>query len=79
MVSLTSLRLLPVPPRYPEKDLDDNYCRNPDSSVGPWCYTTDPAREREYCHLRKCSKCCVVGANGSIWDVLTTLLCSYHR
>ncbi|XP_073210852.1 hepatocyte growth factor-like protein [Lepidochelys kempii] len=45
------------PHKYPEKDLDDNYCRNPDSSVGPWCYTTDPAREREYCHLRKCSKC----------------------
>ncbi|EMP27808.1 Hepatocyte growth factor-like protein [Chelonia mydas] len=43
------------PHKYPEKDLDDNYCRNPDSSVGPWCYTTDPAREREYCHLRKCT------------------------
>ncbi|CAM2117185.1 unnamed protein product [Caretta caretta] len=43
------------PHKYPEKDLDDNYCRNPDSSVGPWCYTTDPAREREYCHLRKCN------------------------
>ncbi|XP_065407544.1 hepatocyte growth factor-like protein isoform X10 [Chrysemys picta bellii] len=44
------------PHKYPEKDLDDNYCRNPDSSVGPWCYTTDPAREREYCHLRKCTE-----------------------
>ncbi|XP_026512812.1 hepatocyte growth factor-like protein isoform X2 [Terrapene carolina triunguis] len=42
------------PHKYPEKDLDDNYCRNPDNSMGPWCYTTDPAREREYCHLRKC-------------------------
>ncbi|KAG6938174.1 macrophage stimulating 1, partial [Chelydra serpentina] len=43
------------PHKYPEKDLDDNYCRNPDSSVGPWCYTMNPAREREYCHLHKCT------------------------
>lgn len=44
-------------PRYPEKGLDDNYCRNPDSSERPWCYTTDPALEREFCRIRVCSKC----------------------
>nr|XP_025039232.1 hepatocyte growth factor-like protein isoform X1 [Pelodiscus sinensis]XP_025039233.1 hepatocyte growth factor-like protein isoform X2 [Pelodiscus sinensis] len=44
------------PHKYPEKDLDDNYCRNPDSSVRPWCYTTDPAREREFCSIRKCTE-----------------------
>lgn len=44
-------------PRYPDKGLDDNYCRNPDSSERPWCYTTDPGREREYCRIRRCSKC----------------------
>lgn len=43
-------------PRYPDKGLDDNYCRNPDGSERPWCYTTDPAREREYCRIRPCSK-----------------------
>lgn len=43
-------------PRYPDKGLDDNYCRNPDSSERPWCYTTDPRREREYCRIRLCSK-----------------------
>lgn len=46
----------PVDLRYPEKNLDDNYCRNPDGSALPWCYTTDPAIEREYCNIRKCSK-----------------------
>ncbi|XP_054833459.1 hepatocyte growth factor-like protein isoform X2 [Eublepharis macularius] len=44
------------PNKYPDKDLSDNYCRNPDSSERPWCYTTDPALEREYCHIRKCKK-----------------------
>uniref|UniRef100_A0A8C8S5E2 Macrophage stimulating 1 n=1 Tax=Pelusios castaneus TaxID=367368 RepID=A0A8C8S5E2_9SAUR len=39
------------PHKYPEKDLDDNYCRNPDNSPRPWCYTMDPAREREFCHI----------------------------
>uniref|UniRef100_A0A4W5PLN8 Macrophage stimulating 1 n=1 Tax=Hucho hucho TaxID=62062 RepID=A0A4W5PLN8_9TELE len=41
--------------RYPDKSLDDNYCRNPDSSPVPWCYTTDPDVERESCQISKCS------------------------
>ncbi|KAK0681111.1 HGFL protein, partial [Pygoscelis papua] len=44
------------PDKYPDKGLDDNYCRNPDSSERPWCYTTDPGREREYCRIRLCKK-----------------------
>ncbi|XP_071611681.1 hepatocyte growth factor-like protein isoform X7 [Heliangelus exortis] len=42
--------------RYPDKGLDDNYCRNPDSSERPWCYTTDPGREREFCRIRLCTE-----------------------
>lgn len=42
--------------RYPDKSLDDNYCRNPDASPVPWCYTTDAGVERENCEIRKCSK-----------------------
>ncbi|XP_040263831.1 hepatocyte growth factor-like protein isoform X2 [Bufo bufo] len=44
------------PEKYPDKHLDDNYCRNPDSSERPWCYTTDPGTEREYCSIAKCNK-----------------------
>ncbi|XP_008936753.1 PREDICTED: hepatocyte growth factor-like protein, partial [Merops nubicus] len=44
------------PDKSPDKGLDDNYCRNPDSSERPWCYTTDPGREREYCRIRLCKK-----------------------
>ncbi|MEE6522867.1 hypothetical protein FKM82_021515, partial [Ascaphus truei] len=44
------------PEKYPDKFLDDNYCRNPDSSERPWCYTTEPGVEREYCQIHKCSK-----------------------
>ncbi|KAL0978718.1 hypothetical protein UPYG_G00174280 [Umbra pygmaea] len=43
------------PEKYPDKSLDDNYCRNPDASPVPWCYTTDPAMERESCQISKCS------------------------
>uniref|UniRef100_A0A8C6WK68 Macrophage stimulating 1 n=1 Tax=Neogobius melanostomus TaxID=47308 RepID=A0A8C6WK68_9GOBI len=42
------------PEKYPDKSLDDNYCRNPDASPVPWCYTTDPQVERENCEIRKC-------------------------
>ncbi|XP_038666762.1 hepatocyte growth factor-like protein [Scyliorhinus canicula] len=43
------------PEKYAEKNLDDNYCRNPDGSLRPWCYTVDPNVEREYCNIRKCA------------------------
>ncbi|KAK3557122.1 hypothetical protein QTP70_024640, partial [Hemibagrus guttatus] len=42
------------PEKYPDKSLDDNYCRNPDASPVPWCYTTDPEVERERCDIRMC-------------------------
>ncbi|MBN3313794.1 HGFL protein, partial [Atractosteus spatula] len=41
---------------YPDKSLDDNYCRNPDASPVPWCYTTDPKVERQDCRISKCQK-----------------------
>ncbi|KAJ1109174.1 hypothetical protein NDU88_006538 [Pleurodeles waltl] len=44
------------PDKYPDKNLDDNYCRNPDHSERPWCYTTDPSVQREYCKIQKCKK-----------------------
>ncbi|XP_025311665.1 hepatocyte growth factor-like protein isoform X1 [Canis lupus baileyi] len=42
------------PGKFLDKDLDDNYCRNPDGSERPWCYTTDPQVEREFCDLTRC-------------------------
>uniref|UniRef100_A0A8C5HMR1 Hepatocyte growth factor-like protein n=1 Tax=Gouania willdenowi TaxID=441366 RepID=A0A8C5HMR1_GOUWI len=47
------------PEKYPDKSLDDNYCRNPDASPVPWCYTTDPAVERENCEISKCTEVAV--------------------
>ena len=41
-------------PRFLDKNLDDNYCRNPDGSERPWCYTTDPQMVREFCDLPRC-------------------------
>jgi len=34
-----------------------NYCRNPDSSsIGPWCYTTDPKVRYESCGVYACDE-----------------------
>lgn len=33
-----------------------NYCRNPDESKGPWCYTMDPKVRWQYCVVKMCAK-----------------------
>lgn len=39
----------------PEANLTENYCRNPDDDQhGPWCYTTDPKTEFDYCAIKQC-------------------------
>ncbi|XP_054451490.1 plasminogen [Pteronotus mesoamericanus] len=45
-----------TPEKYPDAGLTMNYCRNPDSDNGPWCYTTDPRVRWEFCNLKKCSE-----------------------
>ena len=42
--------------RFPDKGLDDNYCRNPDGRHRPWCFTTDPNTPWEYCDIKVCGK-----------------------
>lgn len=42
--------------RYRDKDLKDNYCRNPDNRLRPWCYTLDPKTPWEYCNITVCGK-----------------------
>ncbi|XP_029097689.1 hepatocyte growth factor-like protein isoform X1 [Monodon monoceros] len=42
------------PRKFLDKSLDDNYCRNPDGSERPWCYTADPQMKREFCDLPRC-------------------------
>ncbi|KAA0721810.1 Apolipoprotein(a) [Triplophysa tibetana] len=39
---------------YPCKGLEENYCRNPDHKIAPWCYTTDPEIRWEYCNVHHC-------------------------
>ncbi|XP_013004333.2 plasminogen [Cavia porcellus] len=43
-----------TPENYPCKDLDENYCRNPDKETAPWCYTTDSEVRWEYCAIPSC-------------------------
>ncbi|CAH1786987.1 unnamed protein product, partial [Owenia fusiformis] len=47
-----------IPTYFPDRTMDDasNYCRNPNNDpVGPWCYTTNPAKEKDYCMIPFCS------------------------
>lgn len=46
--------------RYKDKDLKDNYCRNPDNRLRPWCYTMDPKTPWEYCNITVCGKSLLV-------------------
>eukprot|EP00105_Crassostrea_gigas_P041126 XP_019925274.1 PREDICTED: plasminogen [Crassostrea gigas] len=46
---------------------DENYCRNPDGSAGPWCFTMDPDIRWELCDVPKCEKIsreCVITGRG---------------
>ncbi|XP_062580883.1 uncharacterized protein LOC134242772 isoform X2 [Saccostrea cucullata] len=36
------------------KTLDNNHCRNPDNEKAAWCYTTDPKKRWDYCHIPVC-------------------------
>ena len=45
--------------RFPDNSLEDasNYCRNPvgsEHTLGPWCYTSDPDVELDYCDIPAC-------------------------
>ncbi|XP_068132289.1 hepatocyte growth factor isoform X2 [Hyperolius riggenbachi] len=42
------------PERYPNKGLNDNYCRNPDGKARPWCHTLDPRTPWEFCAIKSC-------------------------
>ena len=42
---------------FPDNSIDEayNYCRNPNNSrTWPWCYTTDPQVEWEFCPIINC-------------------------
>ncbi|KAM4846678.1 prothrombin [Thomomys bottae] len=42
---------------HPGAELQENFCRNPDgSTLGPWCYTTDPTVNREECIVPICGQ-----------------------
>ncbi|XP_071596575.1 plasminogen-like isoform X2 [Heliangelus exortis] len=45
-----------TPDRFPDADLRDNYCRNPDGDNSPWCFTTDPSTTWEYCNIKRCDE-----------------------
>ncbi|XP_076872223.1 plasminogen-like [Brachyhypopomus gauderio] len=44
-----------TPDTHPDKGLESNNCRNPDSDEnGPWCFTTDPNKKWDYCQIPDC-------------------------
>ncbi|XP_043313141.1 plasminogen isoform X1 [Cervus canadensis] len=43
-----------TPENFPCKNLEENYCRNPDGETAPWCYTTNSEVRWEYCTIPSC-------------------------
>ncbi|XP_036104906.1 plasminogen [Molossus molossus] len=43
-----------TPENFPCKNLEENYCRNPDKESVPWCYTTNSEVRWEYCNIPSC-------------------------
>uniref|UniRef100_G3STW2 Plasminogen n=1 Tax=Loxodonta africana TaxID=9785 RepID=G3STW2_LOXAF len=43
-----------TPQNFPCKNLDENYCRNPDGESAPWCYTTNVDVRWEHCNVPSC-------------------------
>ncbi|XP_037552101.1 hepatocyte growth factor-like [Nematolebias whitei] len=44
-----------LPQNFKCKDLQENYCRNPDGADYPWCFTTDPNLRIAKCtHISRC-------------------------
>uniref|UniRef100_A0A8C4R780 Plasmin n=1 Tax=Eptatretus burgeri TaxID=7764 RepID=A0A8C4R780_EPTBU len=42
--------------RFPEADLRENLCRNPDGKARPWCYTVHRKTVWEFCQLPRCEQ-----------------------
>ncbi|XP_056619762.1 plasminogen-like [Triplophysa dalaica] len=43
-----------MPSKYPEENLEKNYCRNPDGELRPWCYSSNPSKRWEFCSIPRC-------------------------
>ena len=39
--------------------LEENYCRNPDRDVGPWCYAAEGNIRYQYCNIPNCAGWCL--------------------
>ncbi|XP_078688578.1 polycystin family receptor for egg jelly-like isoform X2 [Branchiostoma floridae x Branchiostoma belcheri] len=43
-----------TPENHPNSGLEENYCRNPNGTGYPWCYTQDPDVRDEECVIPRC-------------------------
>ncbi|XP_077869491.1 plasminogen-like [Saccoglossus kowalevskii] len=56
---VTSVSLNYDPENYPNAGLGDhNFCRNPDDKQQPWCFSTNPSIQWEYCDVDSYSDSC---------------------
>ncbi|GCC26663.1 hypothetical protein chiPu_0005081 [Chiloscyllium punctatum] len=44
------------PSIFPDKYLEENYCRNPDGEPRPWCFTTDIQKRWAFCNIPRCDE-----------------------
>ena len=75
-IHTSSPKAIPIPmhtsnANYPDgsRAAASNYCRNPDGkSGGPWCHTTDPNKDWDYCPVPLCNGTCTMCSSKSDSD-----------
>ncbi|XP_069788161.1 plasminogen [Narcine bancroftii] len=44
------------PTSFPDKYLEENYCRNPDGEPRPWCFTSKRNKRWDFCNVSRCDQ-----------------------
>ncbi|XP_072025436.1 uncharacterized protein [Amphiura filiformis] len=72
----------PVNPNtYPNADLEQNFCRNPNNETKPWCYyeNRNGTIDWDYCPIKPCKSDALSKFTRNLWTYIASHNKKYHR